>query len=251
MALSRPLTGERAIFGWEFFLRLTLCTYLTLCGSASAQNPQFEEFHTWTDIATIKNFSDRFRYDGDYGIRGFLTDDDWTLVYLRPSVRYRAKPWLTLHGGAALFYNFFSGEDLPEIRPFIGARFANRLDSGWTVSNYLRLEYRAFHFKNPSEWEGAFRGRWQIQAVTPRFAIGSARDFYGIGSVEPFFDFGDDTVGAFGDRYRINFGIGRQFGDRLRAELNYLFHQIRVPEEGGALDLDDHVLRLRFFYTFE
>ena len=218
---------------------------------ARAQNREFEEFHTWTDVATIKNFNDRFRYDGDYGIRGLLTDSNWTLVYLRPSVRYRAKPWLTLHGGAALFYNFLDGDDLPELRPWAGARFTHRSSAGWIFSNYLRLEYRAFYFKSRSEWEGGFRGRWQIQAVTPRFAIGSARDFYGIGSVEPFFDFGSEDDGTFGDRFRINFGIGRQFGDRLRTELNYLFHQIRVYEAGGDLDLDDHVVRLRFFYTFD
>ncbi len=74
---------------------------------AASQIPEFEEFHTWTDIATIYNFSDRFRYDGDYGVRGFITDRNWTLIYLRPSVRYRFHPWLRLLGGDALFYNFF------------------------------------------------------------------------------------------------------------------------------------------------
>ena len=82
---------------------------------AASQEPMFSEFHTWSDIATIYNFSDRFRYDGDYGLRGLLTDDYWTLLYLRPSVRYRDRSWLSLHGGAALFYNFFEGEaNLPE-----------------------------------------------------------------------------------------------------------------------------------------
>ncbi len=34
---------------------------------AWAQASQFEEFHTWTDVRTIKNFSERFRYDGATG----------------------------------------------------------------------------------------------------------------------------------------------------------------------------------------
>lgn len=220
-------------------------------GPALAQNREFEEFHTWTDVATIKNFSEQFRYDGDYGVRGLLTDGDWTLVYLRPSVRYRVKPWMTLHGGAALFYNFFDGDDLPELRPHIGVRLPYRTQSGWTISNYFRLEYRAFYLKRESSWEGNFRGRWQVQATTPRFKIGSAREFYGLASVEPFFDFGSGSSDTFGDRFRINFGMGKLFGKRLRAELNYLFHQIRLPEQGGSLDVDDHVVRLRFFYTFD
>jgi hypothetical protein len=74
---------------------------------ATAQIQEFEEFHAWTDLATIYNFSTFFRYDGDYGLRGVLTDNNWTLLYLRPSVRYSTNKWLLLHGGAALFYNFF------------------------------------------------------------------------------------------------------------------------------------------------
>jgi hypothetical protein len=107
---------------------------------AVSQEPRFEEFHTWTDLATIYKFDDRFRYDGDYGIRGLLTDENWTLIYLRPSVRYKDRPWLSLHGGAALFYNFFQNTDLPELRPWIGARLVGPRPAGWVVSNYFRLE---------------------------------------------------------------------------------------------------------------
>jgi hypothetical protein len=216
---------------------------------ARAQIPEFNSFHTWTDLATIKNFSEDFRYDGDYGVRGLLTDGDWTLVYLRPSVRYRLKPWMTLHGGAALFYNFFDGDDLPELRPWVGVRFPYRLSSGWVISNYFRVEYRAFYLKRESKWDASFRGRWQLQATSPRFEIGSAKDFYGLVSIEPFFDFSSGSDDTFGDRFRFNLGIGRHFNSQLRAELNYVFHKVRLPGEGGTLDFDDHVVRLRFFYS--
>jgi hypothetical protein len=88
-------------------LLLTVSVFLYVA-PARAQDIEFNSFHTWADIATIKNYSDRFRYDGDYGIRGLLTDRDWTLVYLRPSVRYRAKPWLTLHGCVVLLFCIFT-----------------------------------------------------------------------------------------------------------------------------------------------
>ncbi len=58
------------------------------------------EFQTWSDIATIYKFSDNWRYDGDQGIRGVLSQNDFTLLYFRPSVRYRARSWFTLHGGS-------------------------------------------------------------------------------------------------------------------------------------------------------
>ena len=213
--------------------------------------PDFEEFHTWTDIATIYNFSSSFRYDGDYGLRGLLTDRNWTLLYLRPSVRYRVNLRLQLHGGAALFYNFFPGDDLPELRPWVGVRLVGPRPGGFTISNYFRMELRAFYLKSVSEWDAGFRGRWQLQVTSPRFSIGSARELYALISIEPFFEIGSSIEGTFGDRVRINAGLGRQFTEGLRIELNYLFHKIRLPGEGGDLDLDDHVLRLRFFYRFK
>jgi len=243
------MTFPRCIIGCARFYALSIVSVLLGAVPALAQERQFDEFHTWTDLATIKNFNEHFRYDGDYGVRGLLTDGDWTLVYLRPSVRYRVKPWMTLHGGAALFYNFFDGDDLPELRPWIGVRFPYRLSSGWVISNYFRVEYRAFYLKRESNWDGSFRGRWQLQATSPRFEIGSAQDFYGLVSVEPFFDFSSGRDDTFGDRFRLNLGIGRQFNGQLRAELNYMFHKVRLPEEDGRLDIDDHVVRLRFFYS--
>jgi hypothetical protein len=218
---------------------------------ATSQDSPFEEFHTWSDIATIYKFSDRFRYDGDYGIRGLLTDGNWTLVYLRPSVRYKARAWLTLHGGAALFYNFFKDlEDLPELRPWLGLRLVGPRPGGFVISNYFRLELRAFYLKTDSEWEVGWRGRWQVQVVTPRFRIGSADGFYALTSIEPFFEIGSSIAGAFGDRYRFNIGIGKQVSRGLRIDLNYLFHSIRLIEEDGSLEADDHVVRLRFFQSF-
>jgi len=217
--------------------------------AASQVIPEFEQFHTWTDVATIYNFSERFRYDGDYGLRGLLTDSNWTLLYLRPSVRYRARQNLTLHGGVALFYNFLTGEDLPELRPHVGVRLVTPLPSDWVLSNFLRLELRAFYLQSQSDWDAGLRFRWQVQVVSPRFRIGSLEEFYGLASAEPFIDGSSGIEGTFGDRFRFNVGLGRQFSSQLRIDLNYLFHVIRVSDEDGNFNADDHVIRLRFFYS--
>ena len=106
--------------------------------SVGAQTSGFSEFHTWTDLATVVNISDRFRYDGDYGLRGVVTDDNWTLFYLRPSVRYRPQPWLTLHGGVGLFYNILPDSDLPELRPFVGGSTSTTPGTAWWESSTRR-----------------------------------------------------------------------------------------------------------------
>ena len=82
---------------------LILILILIIPNRGTAQLGDFKEFHTWTDVATIYFFDPNLRYDGDYGLRGVLTDENWTLLYLRPSVRYSEWNWMQLHGGAALF----------------------------------------------------------------------------------------------------------------------------------------------------
>jgi len=218
---------------------------------AISQPFEFNEFHTWTDVATIYKFSNAFRYDGDYGLRGVLSDDDWSLLYLRPSVRYRTHPWLTLHGGMALFYNFLKfDDDIPELRPWVGARFVGPRPRGWIISNYLRLEYRAFYIDSTKTWDTVWRGRWQLQVRTPDFSIRSAENFYALASLEPFNNFGTSIGGTLVDRIRTNIGMGKRVTPALRMDLNYLFHRIRVSDDSQEFDVDDHVLRLRFFYHF-
>ena len=90
------------------------------------------------------------------------------------------------------------------------------------------LQFEEFH-----TWTAGLRGRWQLQATSPRFAIGSAEEFYALASIEPFFEIGSSIVGSFGDRFRINLGLGRQFNEGLRVALNYLFHKIRLPDASG------------------
>jgi len=69
------------------------------------------DFQTWSDIATIYNMSDNWRYDGDQGVRGVLSQNDFTQLYFRPSVRYRSKSWFTVHGGIRFFKTFIEDDD--------------------------------------------------------------------------------------------------------------------------------------------
>ena len=249
-ATKRSFTRQRLTFA--LMLAMLTGVFMTATpGPAASQQFEFTEFHTWTDVATIYKFSDAFRYDGDYGLRGLLSDDDWTLLYPRPSVRYGTRSWVKLHGGMALFYNFLKTvEDLPELRPWAGVRFVGPKPGGWVITNYLRLEYRAFHIKGDDRWDTVWRGRWQLQVATPRFAIGSVERLNMLASIEPFYDFGESIGGSLVDRIRFNIGIGKKVTPALRIDLNYVFHKLRVSDEDQDFDLDDHIVRLRFFYSF-
>ena len=215
---------------------------------SEAQLGDFKKFHTWTDLTTIYFFNPNFRYDGDYGLRGVLTDSDWTLLYLRPSVRYSEWNWMQLHGGAALFYNFLRDiPDLPELRPWVGLRFIWPRFEGFTFSHYFRVEYRAFYYKEDKIWDAYFRSRYQFQVSNNNFSIGDLKGFVALVSVELFEDMSSLDDGTFGDRYRFNFGFGKRIIPKLRIDINYVFHKLNI---GGLLESDDHIIRTRFFYNF-
>jgi len=57
MALSRPLTGERATFGWGIFLQLTLGIYLAPCSCASAIEPE-HKIGNWFGATSALRYSD-------------------------------------------------------------------------------------------------------------------------------------------------------------------------------------------------
>ncbi len=218
---------------------------------AASQESPFASFHTWTDLTTIYEFSDRFRYDGDYGVQGLLTDSYWTQVWVRPSVRFRVRPDLSLHGGLGMIYNFIDDlHDLPELRPVVGLQLQWPRLGDFTFRHFIRAELRTLYLKSRNEWDASVRGRYQLPLTSPDIRIGTAVDYFVISSVEWFenFDSGDDF---FGDTFRYNVGVGK--GDVLgwRIILNYMFHRVRVPdsEQRRALELDDHVVRLRFIWS--
>ena len=226
-----------------------------LAGSLVAPDPiaaQYSEssyFETWTDIATIYNFSDRFRYDGDYGVRAALSTADFTQIYLRPAVRYEVVPWLRLHGGIAWFHTFFRDvEDADELRPWLGIRFVGPRPGGWLVQNYFRFELRAFEFGGGSET--AWRGRWQLQVRSPDFRIASAERFYALAFVEAFHTFDAEVQGFAAERLRLNLGAGKTLSRGWRVELNGMYQKGRVEEGASGFDLDEGIVRLRLFYSF-
>ncbi len=221
-----------------------------LAASASAQEQSDSaEFETWTDIATIYKFNERLRYDGDYGIRFLFTTRGFWQLYLRPSVRYDAKPWLRLHGGAAWFHtNIDDAGDVNELRPWIGLRLVGPKPGGFAFSNYFRVEMRSFKGGSIRDWRTIGRARYQLQVTSPRFKIAGSEGFYALSFFEVFKDFGGSIDGLFLSQFRFDVGMGKQINRGLRLELNYLYQKVGI--EGTGLEPSDHILRVRLFYGF-
>jgi hypothetical protein len=208
-------------------------------------------FESWIDITTIYQFADRWHYDGDQGIRGVISGDGFTLLYLRPSVRYRVYDWFMVHGGVRFFRTDFEDDlDTFEVGPWQGLRFIWPRFKGYAVSHYLRLEERMIWSANgESGFDFTLRSRYQLGFRTPNFDVLFPNGIYLTGSLEVFWDLEDGFGENLLNRIRWDLGAGTNISKNWRVELH------GISQDGGEIDLDpfssdEKILRVRLFYRF-
>ncbi len=231
-------------------LQSTICFVALIIFSnyAFVQPSHSADFETWADITTIYSISDRWRYDGTQGIRGLLSGDDFTQLFFRPSVRYQAKPWITVHGGIRFFW---TGNDLKEdafeIGPYQGIRFLWPNIGSYTISHYLRREQRMIWVtEGARDFDFSLRGRYQLGAQSPVYDILFKNGLFLKGSIEAFADIESPV---FVDRLRYDLGAGTKVSEAWRVELHYFLQQER-DSSGSSFSASEHVVRLRLYYSF-
>jgi hypothetical protein len=67
----------------KFWINVTLSIAISI--PVLVKSGSSADFQTWSEIATIYQFSDRLRYDGDQGIRGLLSQNDFKTPLWLPS----------------------------------------------------------------------------------------------------------------------------------------------------------------------
>ena len=213
-----------------------------------------QDFQTWSDIATITKLSDNWRYDGDQGIRGVLSDSDFTLLYFRPSVRYRVNEWFTVHGGIRFFKTFFDEySDTFEIGPWQGLRFTWPMIGTYAVSHYFRLEERMIWLtQGDSDFDFSLRARYQLGFRSPNYDVLFDNGLFWTGSIELFWNMDESFSNNFVDRIRYDVGVGTKVSDAWRVQLHLIFQDARSIEDLflAPFDSEELILRLRLFYTF-
>jgi hypothetical protein len=202
----------------------------------------------WGDLTTIYRIDERWRYDGDLGVRGDLSARKWTSAYIRPSVRNQVTPWFRVHAGLGFAYAWIPDvDDLLEIRPWLGFNAAWPRVEGFVFSHYVRIEQRNIRAASTGEWLSDLRGRYRLQTTSPDYRF-LHRTFF-LASLEFFLD----IEGAFADlitkQSRVVLGAGDRVSDRWRLEVHYIRQNSQVART-ATFDVREHIIRLRLFTSF-
>jgi hypothetical protein len=195
----------------------------------------------WIDYHEHFYLSRDWEFYGDTGYRMPLGGFDWATVYARPSLRLHAprKP-AELRAGLGVFYtNNRDGSNQWEIRPWFGFLLKWPRVGPLTFSNYFRIEERMFYTVDDSDWSHNTRLRYRLGTKIPLGKTTKEQYFFIPISAEGFFDVGEETSDFFGDRLRLDAGLGYIFNYVWTAEFHAILQESRssADEAFAATDL--------------
>ena len=207
------------------------------------------DFQTWMDFRTIYDINEKFTYDGDYGIQGVLSNEDWRKYFINPSIIYYHKINLRYRGGFAIvFTEEYSTVNTFEIRPWQGISLNWPQTSYFNINNYFRLEERFTFYSNDQDPKFVFRLRYRIQAKTPTIRIIAIdQRVYFLANFEIFANIGEAVAEKYVNRRRLSFGMGFYFSNSWWIELIYTRQGSQRNTEDGFSSIE-HILRFRLRY---
>ena len=216
---------------------------------AFCQDTDDIDSQSWIDFRAYYKINELWTYDGDYGIRGILSGEDWQRIYINPSAVYNLSGLTVLRGGIRFVYtNEITTSNTFEIRPWQGIRFIWPRTKFMIVSQYARLEERFTIYTEDNNSDFVVRARYRIMAKTPNIRWKSiSQTFYFLASFELFANLGTAIEETYVDRTRLTFGLGYLLSKSFRFELNYIFQGSRKGSEEG-IKLGVHILRMRLKY---
>lgn len=210
---------------------------------------------TWTDFNYTYNHNEKFGLGGDAGLRGIITKPDWSMIYVRPSVKYHLTPFVQL--GASLgFFETFQAEpsDMFEMR------LAQEARAQWPSFNNFYFIHRArfeerFLFYNPKNTaddftteQQNFRFRYLLNARTNYFKLANrAEYFYLVAGAEYFIPVGENVDERFFNASRLSVGFGQELKLNWNYEVDVIWQRSRNTLEGD-FSTDEVVIRLRVYF---
>ena len=214
-----------------------------------AQDSTSLDAQTWIDFRAFYNKSEKLVYDGEVGLRGFLSQEDWRRAYINPAIQYELNLDLNLRGGIRFIYTRERNlSNTFEIRPWQGLRILWPRPGYMIISHYFRLEERFTWYTESKDFDFLFRFRYRFMVKTPNLRIDAIdQTFYLYSSLELFSNAGPAIEETFVDRNRFKVGLGWLISPLWRTELIYMRQNTRQGVEEQFI-ANVHVFRLRVRY---
>ena len=207
------------------------------------------DLQTWMDLRTIYDINEKWTYDGNYGLRGIISGEEWRRYYIHPSIIHYYKINLRFRGGMRfIFTEEYTTVNTFEIRPWQGISMNWPQTSYFTINNYFRLEERFTFYSNNQNLDFVFRLRYRIQAKTPTIKLVAIdQQIYFLANFEIFGNMGEAITEKYVNRTRFSLGMGFYFSNLWWIELVYARQGSRRNTEDGFNSLE-HLVRFRLRY---
>lgn len=205
----------------------------------------------WMNMAITAPLTEKFSVGGDVGLRGLISNREWNQVLLRPTATFKARDWLKVSAGFAIFSTF--NVDTYNVNEFrlnqdFNATYPNL---GWSKLFYrLRFEQRWFYYEDRAN-NFSFRGRilGGIQSKDLTF-LGEKRPIYFQIMLEGFIPLERDIEEVFVNNFRWHLAFGHRLSKVLRYEIHYIRQISKLFDSSGST-IPQNIYRLRFFYTLD
>jgi hypothetical protein len=241
--LKRRRSRLAAVVRFWCLLSLVLLAIPLDCG---AQDTDSNLAEVWFDLTKYFPVNNALSLGGDTGIRGLISEEDFTAIYIRPSLEYRYSEKLSLHGGVGLFHAFQDGlSDVNEIRPWGGIKLRWPAFRSIYLENYFRAEGRFLRPQEIDQFLSVLRLRHCFGTVLPLGEMKpQGKGFYAPVSFEVFFRGAGDIPARFINQTRFTVGIGYRLISGWRLQTSYNWIQLRSVAR-SEFETTAHMIRIQ------
>lgn len=209
-------------------------------------------FASWTDFTYTYSFNTALGLGGDAGVRGVLSDPEWSAVYLRPIIIYRNTDQLNFGFSLGAFQNFNrSAPNLTEIRPAQQVNLTWPLRPRWSLKSRLRFEERYLEYNSGEPdvpapgWQ--YRARYELKFSTEPADLWFMKKIHFLAAGEYFFPLNEEVPELFADQSRLTVGYGQDIGQKGSYQLHFIWQRARHNFEED-FSTDQFILRIRLYF---
>lgn len=239
--------------------KLTLKFWFSLLFAAALSISGFSQSKfsliTWADFNYTYNQNEKFGIGGDVGSRGIITKPNWSMLYVRPTVKYHLNPFVQISGALGLFQTFQAEpSDMFEIR------LAQEAKAEWPSFNNFSFIHRGrfeerFLFYNPDNvdidfdtQQENFRFRYMLSARSTYFKLSQRAEYlYLTTGAEYFIPVGNNVNERFFNASRVQVGFGQELKLNWNYEVDFIWQRSSNTLEGD-FNTDEFILRLRVYF---